>query len=107
MQLREDRACLPKLRDLLLDVAKGEMTPHARLLRMLSVAICLEIETYTSATSINRAAIPQLVCTRISRVRAVFARSGRLVAPLGPPCQATAACVTIASHVHTCDGAVR
>ena len=43
----------------------------------------------------------QLVYTRMSRVRAVFARSARLVAPLGIPCRATAACVTIASHVDT------
>ena len=43
----------------------------------------------------------QLVYTKISRVRAVSARSVRLVAPLGTPCQATAACVTIATRVDT------
>merc|ERR1712086_129447 len=43
----------------------------------------------------------QLGYTKISRVRAVSARSVRLVAPLGTPCQATAACMTIATPVHT------
>ena len=43
----------------------------------------------------------QLGYTKISRVRAVSARSVRLVAPLGTPCQATAACMTIATPVPT------